>query len=78
MRSDIIQMLLNASSGKGGSDPVKPGQPSSDWTIVHFLTKQAEVEINGVSFKKKNQSEFFYICNLEIHNPITNNPKITL
>ena len=34
MRSNIIQMLLNASSGKGGSDPVKP---ESDWTIVHFV-----------------------------------------
>ena len=34
MRSNIIQMLLNASSGKGGSDPVKP---ESGWTIVHFL-----------------------------------------
>ena len=34
MRSNIIQMLLNASSGKGGSDPVKP---SSEWTIVHFF-----------------------------------------
>ena len=36
MRSNIIQMLLNASSGKGGSSP---GQPSSDWTIVHLLGK---------------------------------------
>ena len=36
MRSNIIQMLLNASSGKGGSSP---GQPESEWTIVHLLGK---------------------------------------
>ena len=35
MRSNIIQMLLNASSGKGGSSP---SQPESEWTIVHFCS----------------------------------------
>ena len=37
MRSNIIRVLLNDSSGKGSSDPVKPSQPESEWTIVHFV-----------------------------------------
>ena len=40
----------------GGSD-----QPESDWAIVHFLTKASNVEINGVSFKRKVSLNFFYI-----------------
>ena len=54
MRSNIIQMLLNASSGKGGSSPVKPG---SEWTIVHFLAgdkkNDAGTQISHFTFKTK-------------------------
>ena len=54
MRSNIIQMLLNASSGKGGSSPVKP---ESDWTIVHFLAGDmgsvTETRISHFTFKTK-------------------------
>ena len=66
MRSNIIQMLLNASSGKGGSDPVKPGQPSSDWTIVHFVFDKTSINVNAISFKDKESSKFYYVrsCNI--------------
>ena len=54
MRSNIIQMLLNASSNKGGSSP---GQPESEWTIVHFLAGDVDVtrgtQISHFTFKTK-------------------------
>ena len=67
MRSNIIQMLLNASSNKGGgSDPVKPGQPSSEWTIVHFVFDKRPINVNAISFKDKESSKFYYVrsCNI--------------
>ena len=59
MRSNIIQMLLNASSGKGGSDP---GQPSSEWTIVHLLGKShlSTSAMRGVTFKDKS-GKYYYV-----------------
>ena len=50
----------------GGSDPVKPGQPSSDWTIVHFVFDKREVNVNAISFKDKESSKFYYVrsCNI--------------
>ena len=64
MRSNIIQMLLNASSGKGGSSP---GQPSSEWTIVHFLLGKGTGHHNRVSkicFRTKSEdiSRKYYYC----------------
>ena len=64
MRSNIIQMLLNASSGKGGSSP---GQPSSEWTIVHFLLGKGTGHHNRVSkicFRTKSEdiSKKYYYC----------------
>ena len=64
MRSNIIQMLLNASSGKGGSSP---GQPSSEWTIVHFLLGKGTGYHNRVSkicFRTKSEdiSRKYYYC----------------
>ena len=54
MRSNIIQMLLNASSNKGSSSP---GQPESDWTIVHFLAGDVsdirKTQISHFTFKTK-------------------------
>ena len=62
MRSNIIQMLLNDSSNKGGSDPVKPGQPSSEWTIVHLLigTQGSQKNMRGVTFKDKS-GKYYYV-----------------
>ena len=59
MRSNIIQMLLNASSGKGGSSP---GQPSSEWTIVHWFGKyhSSSQPIRGVTFKDKS-GKYYYV-----------------
>ena len=64
MRSNIIQMLLNASSGKGG---LSPGQPSSEWTIVHFLLGKGTGHHNRVSkicFRTKSEdiSKKYYYC----------------
>ena len=64
MRSNIIQMLLNASSGKGGSSP---GQPGSEWTIVHFLLGKGTGHHNRVSkicFRTKSEdiSRKYYYC----------------
>ena len=54
MRSNIIQMLLNASPGKGGSSP---SQPESEWTIVHFLAGDVpditKIQISHFTFKTK-------------------------
>ena len=61
MRSNIIQMLLNASSGKGGSSPVKPDQPSqpeSEWTMVHFLMDNVP-DVNCITFKTK-EGKWYY------------------
>ena len=58
MRSNIIQMLLNASSNKGGSDPVKPSQPESEWTVVHFLMDNVP-DVNCVTFKTK-EGKWYY------------------
>ena len=62
MRSNIIQMLLNASSGKrGGSDPIKPDQPSqpeSEWTVVHFLMNNT-CSVNCITFKTK-EGKWYY------------------
>ena len=57
MRSNIIQMLLNASSGKkgGGSDPVKP---ESEWTVVHFLMDNVP-DVNCITFKTK-EGKWYY------------------
>ena len=54
MRSNIIQMLLNASSGKGGS--------SSDWTIVHLLIgiQGYQKNMRGVTFKDKS-GKYYYV-----------------
>ena len=54
MRSNIIQMLLNASSGKGGS--------SSEWTIVHLLAVRNNYikNIRGVTFKDKS-GKYYYV-----------------
>ena len=64
MRSNIIQMLLNASSGKGGSSP---GQPESEWTIVHFLTSKSKTSyFKCASFKTKSEdggSKYYYVNN---------------
>ena len=59
MRSNIIQMLLNASSGKGGSDP---GQPSSEWTIVHLIGKYhpSSQPMRCVTFKDKS-GKYYYV-----------------
>ena len=59
MRSNIIQMLLNASSGKGGSSP---GQPESEWTIVHLLGKLHTFSSpeRGVTFKDKS-GKYYYV-----------------
>ena len=59
MRSNIIQMLLNASSGKGGSSP---GQPSSEWTIVHLLmvNQSSQKSMRGVTFKDKS-GKYYYV-----------------
>ena len=59
MRSNIIQMLLNASSGKGGSSP---GQPSSEWTMVHLLGKYhvSTSAMRGVTFKDKS-GKYYYV-----------------
>ena len=69
MRSNIIQMLLNASSNKGGgSDPVKP---ESDWTIVHFLAGDVDVtggtQISHFTFKTKT-GKYYHLqqCNAVI------------
>ena len=68
MRSNIIQMLLNASSGKGGSSPVKP---ESDWTIVHFLAGDVDVtrgtQISHFTFKTKT-GKYYHLqqCNAVI------------
>ena len=70
MRSNIIQMLLNASSGKGGSSP---GQPSSEWTIVHFLAGDmdsvTETRISHFTFKTKT-GKYYHLqqCNAVIDN----------
>ena len=63
MRSNIIRVILNDSSGKGGSDPVKP---ESDWTIVHFVFDKKSVHVNAISFKDKESSKFYYVrsCNI--------------
>ena len=63
MRSNIIRVLLNDSSGKGGSDPVKP---ESDWTIVHFVFDKKGVGVSATSFKDKESSKFYYVrsCNI--------------
>ena len=64
MRSNIIQMLLNASSGKGGSSPVKP---ESKWTIVHFLFDNVDKQyskLNRVAFKVKTDdgsNKYYYV-----------------
>ena len=59
MRSNIIQMLLNASSNKGGgSNPGQPDQPSSEWTIVHFLMDNT-CGVNCVTFKTK-EGKWYY------------------
>lgn len=54
MRSNIIQMLLNASSGKGGS--------SSEWTIVHWVGKEhpSSQPERGVTFKDKS-GKYYYV-----------------
>ena len=54
MRSNIIQMLLNASSGKGGS--------SSEWTIVHLLGKYhpSTSAMRCVTFKDKS-GKYYYV-----------------
>ena len=59
MRSNIIQMLLNASSNKGGSNP---GQPESDWTIVHLLMvlHSSQKSVRGVTFKDKS-GKYYYV-----------------
>ena len=59
MRSNIIQMLLNASSNKGGSSP---DQPSSEWTIVHLLmVSHGRIkDIRGVTFKDKS-GKYYYV-----------------
>ena len=68
MRSNIIQMLLNASSGKGGSSP---SQPESDWTIVHFLAGEvpdiANTQISHFTFKTKT-GKYYHLqqCNAVI------------
>ena len=70
MRSNIIQMLLNASSGKGSSSP---GQPESDWTIVHFLAGDVDVtggtQISHFTFKTKT-GKYYHLqqCNAVIDN----------
>ena len=54
-------MLLNASSGKGGSSPVKPDQPSqpeSEWTMVHFLMDNVP-DVNCITFKTK-EGKWYY------------------
>ena len=43
-----------------------------------LIFEKNEIKIKKFGLKIFSQSEFFYICNLEIHNPITNSPKITL
>ena len=64
MRSNIIQMLLNASSGKGGSSP---SQPESEWTIVHFLFDNADKQyshLNRVAFKvttDDGSNKYYYV-----------------
>ena len=61
MRSNIIQMLLNASSGKGGSSPGQPDQPSqpeSEWTMVHFLMDNVP-GVNCITFKTK-EGKWYY------------------
>ena len=61
MRSNIIQMLLNASSGKGGSSPGQPDQPNqpeSEWTVVHFLMNNVP-HVNCVTFKTK-EGKWYY------------------
>ena len=69
MRSNIIQMLLNASSGKGGSSP---SQPESDWTIVHFLAGDmssiAGTQISHFTFKTKT-GKYYHLqqCNAVIY-----------
>ena len=61
-------MLLNASSGKGGSSP---GQPSSEWTIVHFLAGAVsditETQISHFTFKTKT-GKYYHLqqCNAVI------------
>ena len=52
-------MLLNASSGKGGSSP---GQPSSEWTIVHLLGKYhpSSWPMRCVTFKDKS-GKYYYV-----------------
>ena len=66
MRSNIIQMLLNASSNKGCSEPVKPG---SEWTIVHFLAGDVDVtrgtQISHFTFKTKT-GKYYHLqqCNV--------------
>ena len=68
MRSNIIQMLLNASSGKGGSSP---GQPESEWTIVHFLAGEVpdirKTQISHFTFKTKT-GKYYHLqqCNAVI------------
>ena len=58
MRSNIIQMLLNASSGKGGS--------SSEWTIVHLLGKYhpSSSAMRCVTFKDKS-GKYYYVPGLD-------------
>ena len=61
MRSNIIQMLLNASSGKGDSSPGQPDQPSqpeSEWTMVHFLMDNVP-DVNCITFKTK-EGKWYY------------------
>ena len=55
MRSNIIQMLLNASSGPAGGS-------SSEWTIVHLLGKYhpSSWPMRGVTFKDKS-GKYYYV-----------------
>ena len=67
MRSNIIQMLLNASSGKGGGSNSDPVKPESEWTIVHFLFDNVDKQyskLNRVAFKVKTDdgsNKYYYV-----------------
>ena len=73
MRSNIIQMLLNASSNKGGSDPGQPDQPSSEWTMVHFLMDNVP-DVNCITFKTK-EGKWYY--GTEVGDAVGNKPDYT-